>query len=44
MLLNHAIVHIEKPDGICLSTLAIDEFSVLLLPPSIFSCKHSWSA
>ena len=44
MLLNEDIVDIEKPDGICLFTFAVDEFSRLLLHPSIFYIIHSISA
>ena len=44
MLLNDDIVDIEKPDGICLLTFVVDEFSGLFLHPSIFSIKHSRSA
>ena len=36
MLLNDDIVNIEKPDGICLLTFAVDEFLGLCLHPSIF--------
>ena len=44
MFLNDDIVDIEKPDGICLLTFVIDEFSGLLIHPSIFSIIHSRSA
>ena len=44
MLLNHDIIDIEKPDGICSPTFVVDEFSGLFLHPSIFSIKHSRSA
>ena len=44
MLLNEDIVDIEKPDGICLLTFVIDEFSGLFLHPSIFFIIHSRSA
>ena len=44
MFLNVDIVDIEKPDGICLPTFAVDEFSELFLYPSIFSIEHSRSA
>ena len=35
MLVNEDIVDIEKPDGICSPTFAVDEFSGLFLHPSI---------
>ena len=41
--LNDNIVDIEKPDGICSLTFAVDKFSGLFLHPSIFSIKHSIS-
>ena len=44
MILNENIVEIEKPDGICSLTFVVDEFSGLLLYPSIFSIMHSRSA
>ena len=44
MSLNDNIVDIEKPDGIYLHTFVVNEFSGLLLHPSIFSIKHSRSA
>ena len=44
MLLNEDIVDIENPDGICVLTFTVDEFSWLLLHPSIFSIIHSRSA
>ena len=44
MLRNEDIVDIEKPDGICLLTFAVDEFSELFLHPSIFFIIHSKSA
>ena len=44
MFLNDDIVDIEKPDGICLPTSFVYEFSRLFLHPSIFSIKHSRSA
>ena len=44
MLLNEDIVDIEKPDGICLLTFVVDEFSGLFLYPSIFSITHLRSA
>ena len=40
MLLNEYIVDIEKPDGICSLTFAVDEFSGLFLHPSVFSLIH----
>ena len=44
MLLNNDIADIETPDGICLVTFVVDEFSGLFLHPSIFSIIHSSSA
>ena len=44
MLLKEDIVDIEKPDGICLLTFVVDEFSGFFLHPSIFSIIHSRSA
>ena len=41
MFLNDDIVDIEKPDVICSFTFVGDEFSGLLLHPSIFSIKYS---
>ena len=41
MVLNDDIVDIENPDGICSPTFVVNEFSGLLLLPSIFSTKHS---
>ena len=41
MLLNEYIADIEKPVGICLLIFVVDEFSGLLLHPSIFSIIHS---
>ena len=43
MLLNEDIVDIEKSEGICLFTSAVDEFSELFLHPSVFSIIHSRS-
>ena len=43
MLRNEDNVDIEKPDGICLLTFAVDEFSELFLHPSIFFIIHSKS-
>ena len=37
MLLNDDITDIEKPDGVCSLTFAVDEFSALLLHTSFFS-------
>ena len=42
--LDDDFVDIEKPDGICLLTLAVNEFFQLFLYLSIFSIKHSRSA
>ena len=44
MLLNDDIVDTEKPDVICSPTFVVDEFSGLILHPSIFPIKHSRSA
>ena len=44
MSLNDNIVDIEKPDGICLPTFVVNEFSGLFLHSAIFSIKHSRSA
>ena len=44
MLLNANIPDIEKPNGICLVTFAVNEFTGLSLHPSISSFKHSGSA
>ena len=43
MFLNDDIVDIEKRDGICLPTFAVNEFSGLFLHPLIFSIKDSRS-
>ena len=43
MLLNSNIVDIEKPDGICLLALVVDDFSGLFLNLPIFSITHSRS-
>ena len=40
MLLNYNIADIKKPDGICSPTFVVEEFSGLLLHPSIFSIKY----
>ena len=44
MFLNDDTVDIEKPDGICLPTFDVNEYSGLFLNLSIFSIKHSRSA
>ena len=44
MLQNEDIVDIEKAEGVCLFTFAVDEFSGLFLHPTIFSIIHSRSA
>ena len=44
MFLNDDTVDIEKPDGICLPTFVVNEFSGLFLHPSIFSVKDPRSA
>ena len=44
MLLNEDIVDLEKPDGICSLTFAVDEFSGLFFHPSILSIIHTRSA
>ena len=44
MILNEDIVDIDKPDGICLLAVVVDEFSGLFLHPSIFCIIHSRSA
>ena len=43
MLLNEDIVDIEKIDAMRSLTFAVDEFSGLILHPSIFSIIHSRS-
>ena len=43
MLLSDDDVDINKPNGICLLILVVDEFLELFLHPSIFSIKHSRS-
>ena len=40
IFLNDNIGDIEKPDGVCLLTFVSDEFSGLILHPSIFSIIH----
>ena len=42
--LNGDIEFTEKADGICSPTFVVDDFSGLLLHPSIFSIKVSRSA
>ena len=44
IILKGDIVDIEKPDGICLVTFFVDEFSGLFLHLSIFNIIHSRSA
>ena len=44
VLLNDDIVDIEKADGMCLLTFAVEAFSTIFLDPSIFSIKNSKSA
>ena len=41
MLLNDDILHIEKPDEICSTTVVVDKCSGLFLYPSSFSNKKS---
>ena len=41
ILLNDDIVDIEKPDGTCLPTFFVNEFSGLFLHPTIFTVEHS---
>ena len=41
MLLNDDIVDIEKPDRICSLNFAVDEFSGLLLHPSILHLLYT---
>ena len=43
-LLSEDIVELEKPDGICLLTFVVEEFSGLFLHPSVISIIHSRSA
>ena len=43
MLLKEDIVDIEKPDGICLLTFVVDEFSELFLHLSVLPIIHSIS-
>ena len=43
MLLKENIVDTEKPDGICLLTFVVDEFSELFLHLSVFPIIHSIS-
>ena len=44
MFLNDDIVDIEKLDGICSLTFAVDKFSGLFLHPSIFYVIYLRSA
>ena len=44
MILNNDIVEFEKNDGISFPTFVVNEFSGLVLHPSIYSIKHSRSA
>ena len=44
VLLNDDIVDIEKPDGMCLLTVVVDEFPGLFLHSSIFFIIHLKSA
>ena len=44
MLLNEVIVDTKKPDGICSLNFVKDEFSGLILHPSLFFHIHSRSA
>ena len=44
MFLNEHIVDIEKLNGICSLNFAVEDFSGLLLHPSIFSIIHSKSS
>ena len=44
MFLDDNIVDFGKPDGRCLSTFVVNEFSGLFLHQSIFSIKHLRSA
>ena len=39
MLLKKDIIGIETPDGICLLSFAVDDFSELFLHPSMFLHK-----
>ena len=43
ILLNEDVVDVEKPDGTCFFTFAVDEFSGLFLHPSIASIIYSRS-
>ena len=40
MPLKEGFADIENPDGICLLTFLVNEFSGLFLHPSVFSNKH----
>ena len=44
MFLNDDIADIKKADRICLPAFIVNDFSVLLLHPLIFSIKHLRSA
>ena len=44
MFLNDDIADIKKADRICLPAFVVNDFSVLLLHPLIFSIKHLRSA
>ena len=44
MVINEDFLEMENPDRICLLTFVVDEFSGLLLHPSIFPVIHSRSA
>ena len=44
MLLNENFVDIEKPGEMCSPIFVADEFSGMILHPTIFSVKHSRSA
>ena len=43
MFLNEYIADIKKSEAICFLTFAVNEYSGLLLHPSIFSIIHSES-
>ena len=40
MLLHDGVVNIGKPNGMCLPSFVVDEYSELFSHPSIFSIKH----
>ena len=44
MLLNENFVDIERPGEMCSPIFVADEFSGMILHPTIFSVKHSRSA